>query len=388
MHWLPDFTSKTGFQKIVFGALMLSCLLSIIFAFTLHNTGLWLSPYWRWVLSGLIVWPIIVLLLEASYAYYYRDWNKFFERPTDYRLILSIFWFVCFFSTMLFQYEWLYSESSNASASGGFWRARAEFFTVFLTFLAIIGFAYALYAKKVADSVFSKTVIIHKTMAQFFGDFGAVTDESSERSALGLIKYARHGLILYLGPPLIGYFRKRQFGSLFDLALKEKLISVSNPLPNGFSIKMLCWGEQKCHEYIEASNKSFADAQSTGTGRRKEPINEETFKGLRDRLFEEIRNLSSDGRGTGQIDFYRPGYDPPIRFVIADGRKAILWILENPTAEGAAEERKQERYAAAGFATDEPHMIRILEGLYLNATKDVPKEDDLERPASQLNGAE
>jgi hypothetical protein len=370
---LPDFASKASFQITVLVIFIISGILSAISIFILPYTELWLSSYRPWLVAALVSWTVVVLSSEVLSWVFYRPWKEFLEHPTDFRLILSIFWYVCFMATILFQYDVLHAESGNAGPREGFWQARAEFFTVFMAFLAIGGFVYALYAKRVADSVFSKTVVIHKAMTSFFTDFKEVTNEGNERSAFGLIKGAKKSLVLYLGPPLIGYFRKRAFGNLFANTVTTKLNNVDDPLPSGFEIHMICWGEDKCHEYIEASNASLATLNAAEKP-KKDPIEETDFVGPRNLLYSEIRRVSADGRGTGEIHFHPRGYDPPLRFVIADGSKAILWILENPTAEGAAAERKKERYAAAGFATDDPYMIRILEGVYKSAAKQAPNE--------------
>lgn len=377
---LPDFTTRKNFQRALLIVFIASLILSAFFAALLYFTTIWPSGYRPWLMLALIAWIAVAITLEVMSLIIYFPRGKYLDKPADLRLILSILWVVCFISAILFQNELLYYEDGRVGVRAGFWHARAEFFTIFLAFLAIIGFIYALYAKKVADSVFSATAEIHKSMSAFFRDFEDVTNPNNPRSALGLVKSAKKSIIFYLGPPLIGYFRKRDFGVTLVNTVSAKLNDASDPLPSGFSIKLICWGDEMCHEYIDASNRSLPNSGPAGEAAKKpidgkkKPIDEKDFTKKKNDLFYEIERISQSGGASGEVAFYPAGFDPPIRFVIADGRRAIVWILENPTAEGAAEERKNERYAAAGFATDDPYMIKILEGVYRNAPRPKPDE--------------
>lgn len=167
---------------------------------------------------------------------------------------------------------------------------------------------------------------------------------------------------MFLGSPVVGYFREPRIGRAFASALSSKL----DNLPEGgkFEINFRCWTDEdtefRCEKDLTIDKPDFIQT--------------------RDPLLRKLKDLITRHR-VGGLQRYQASEDPGFRFVIADGREAIFWLLADPSQEAGESERKKGRRRGGGFTTDRAQMIELLKGVFQEKVwRDVDKAQNQNSP--------
>jgi len=310
--------------------------------------------WWLWYLLP-IGWLLLVGSFEAYHGFTKRNMRSFFEKAFDYRIVLAFFAFTCFFTFSLFQIGML----SSSEHAPGFLHARAEFFLTWGVFLAIVGAFYAVFAKRRADASFDKGEEIYQNITGFFTNYEDIfNEEDNRRSIPRLIERSKRSLTFFLGSPLVGYFRDEQLGNAFYTKLLAKINTNTVQTDHKFEIDFLCWSDEYCKQYYLNHN---------GTD----------FEEKRNTLIRAVQSLHGS---RGRVFHPKDDRDSVFRFVIADEREAIFWLLEDPTPQAASRERESGP-RGGGFTSDREQMVRILRNLFDYTSKD-RRPDSPTAPAS------
>lgn len=335
-----------------------------VFAFTFTKNSVTDSNrYWNLIL---LLWAFSIFIFEAIFwRYFYlkrkreRTGDNYLltsflntiEKAFDYRIVL-----ITLALTYTLTFKFVESEhiknaenkrnpkkelvTSKAESMEGFWVGHTEILITFLTFLAIVGAVYAIYAKRKADDSFDAAKEIIDNITSFFTDSEELMNTKNERGIPKLIENSENNLKMFLGSPLVGYFRSKSIGNYFYELLVKKLEKINQP----FKISLLCWSD----EYID--QEKF----------KEKGYNVEEFREKRDDLFNKIRQHPNV-----VLELEHPEHDSAIRFVISDDEKAIFWILEDPSSSAAKKDMVLHQWLTAGFTTGTKEMIKILRNLFI-----------------------
>jgi hypothetical protein len=183
----------------------------------------------RFIVAGGVVLIIGFELFNGSKN---KQFAASLDKFHDLRLVLLILVGACIATVFLLQAG---SFTTSPDPGRGFWQAHVEFFLVCGLFLAIIGAVYAVVGKYSADQATAKSQEVLLSMAAFFMEYEEIFNEDNKRSVPRLIRESKKSLTMFLGSPVVGYFRNEEFGRTFadELAKKAKTRS------GGFDITFL-----------------------------------------------------------------------------------------------------------------------------------------------------
>lgn len=314
--------------------------------------------YWRFAFA---LWATLVILPEglflAKYApspqrkgpFRQKCWHKFWRKSHDIRIVLLLIALTGLLSYGLFLSGIFRSPRDDDVR---FWHTELGFLTLIGLFLGVAGSIYALYAKLVADDVFEKTTEIHNTIFAFFTNLDSAMDATRDKSIPGLIESSRRSLKLYLGCPVVGFFRSPALGTSFVTALAKRIDRLDHN-PGSFTIELIYWSEIAERAYINEYRNSIV-------GKTPQEI-EGAIRNFSNACEFMLRRI---GEVNGRVWRHRGTDEPAMRFIIADDSKAIVWILERPTAVDAIKENIEGVRRAGGFTTETSQMVDVLLGVF------------------------
>jgi hypothetical protein len=209
--------------------------------------------------------------------------------------------------------------------------ASSEIVKLISFILAIVGALFAILAKLKADVVFKEAKNIHKSISSFFDRFECLFDTTRTRTftLTQIVESAENKLILFLGIPLVGFFKKPEYGISFINLLRKKINGVDKDLKI----------------YFISLNKKIIENYFKEAKHLSEPEKNKFHDETRDLL----NLLSPPLLDCDRLKKRFLTFDPYFRFVVADDRKAIFWVLRD--WKGKAD------FEAFGFTTEDPEMI-------------------------------
>jgi len=351
----------------------------------------------KWAPLFLVVYGCIALVLIFEGIYFSMSffkgnainfrhrkfWEHFILSSFEFHLIGCIFAASIMASYALFSFGLFVTDSPEEESLRSFWNSEVNVFSVVGFVLALTASIYAVYTKIIADIVNVNTIRLQNTVAGFFSSFNEAMDENVENSIPGLIVNAQKSIVMYLGNPVVGYFRNEDIGRKIGSVLEHKVVTHAND--DDFEFKIMCWGDDKAIDYLSAvlkekkfTSKSINPESSDSDSLLRQDKNRRSFlNGYFDKratLYGAILSASKS-----EIFHHVGNFDPPFRFLIVDDRKAILWVLENPTPSGAAKEGRENRPRAGGFKTELGYMVTVLDGVFENASNLAQKVEAVDK---------
>ena len=327
----------------------------------------------------LLVVIFVVVVFEAAFLFFlpvfqsnyslvkrYGRLGTYIKKSFEFHIIGIIFFCSIWLSYFLFEIGVFFSGDASDTGTYMFWSSQVNVFGLSGFILALTASIYAVYTKIIADLVNENTDQLQNTVAGFFTSFSEAMDDKATNSIPQLIDQAERSIKIYLGNPVVGFFRDETIGKLISSKLKNKV--EKHKEDSDFEFKAICWSPQKGIDYMAASVYRRYHRKDAPHSTGQTSITDLAVGHIQEYLIERGGLYKSIVDAENSELYHHEGdVDPPFRFLIIDGRKAILWVLENASAEGAAIEESSRRARAGGFKTELGYMVTVLEGVFDSA---------------------
>lgn len=196
-----------------------------------------------------IITPLLQhnFVIRKRYSYV----GTYVKKSFEFHIIGFIFFCSVWASYFLFDTGIIVSEEISSNiVRPDFWRSKVNVFELSGFILALTASIYAIYTKIIADMVNENTNQLQSTVAGFFTSFSEAMDEHSPNSIPQLINRAEKSIKIYLGNPVIGFFRDEAVGRDICTILKRKIHTHRED--RHFEFRAICWSPEKGIDYLAA----------------------------------------------------------------------------------------------------------------------------------------